>query len=71
MDLAVDDELFAIETISFCTQFLMNKSSERSLNPVVHPAADERNNEYVASDAIQFTQMIRKLDFFICFSVSA
>lgn len=47
MDLVVDEELFAIETISSRTQFLINKPPERPLNSVGHPAADERNNEYV------------------------
>ncbi|CEG82452.1 hypothetical protein RMATCC62417_16521 [Rhizopus microsporus] len=46
MDL-VDEELSAIVTISSRTQFLMNKPPEWPLIPVVHPVADERNNEYV------------------------
>ncbi|CEI96764.1 hypothetical protein RMCBS344292_10918 [Rhizopus microsporus] len=40
----VDEELFAIETISSRTQFLMNKPSERP-NPVMHPVMDKRNSE--------------------------
>ncbi|KAG1442606.1 hypothetical protein G6F56_010995 [Rhizopus delemar] len=44
MDLAVDEELFAIETIGSRTQFLMNKPPER-LNPVMHPVTDKRKNE--------------------------
>jgi hypothetical protein len=45
MDLVVDEELFAIETISSRTQFLMNKPLERRSNPVVRPVADEKNND--------------------------
>jgi hypothetical protein len=41
MDLVVDEELFAIETISSRTQFLMNKPPERSSNPVMHTVAEE------------------------------
>ncbi|KAI8376796.1 hypothetical protein BD560DRAFT_326367, partial [Blakeslea trispora] len=43
MDLVVDEDLFAIETMSCRTQFLMNKSLERPSNPVIH----SRNNEDV------------------------
>ncbi|CEI91916.1 hypothetical protein RMCBS344292_06193 [Rhizopus microsporus] len=43
MDFVVDEELFAIETISSRTQFLMNKPPERLSNPVILPAADEIN----------------------------
>ncbi|KAG1290885.1 hypothetical protein G6F60_008730 [Rhizopus arrhizus] len=43
MDLVVDEELYAIETISSRTQFLMNKPPERPSNPVILPVADERN----------------------------
>jgi transposase len=45
MDLVVDEELFAIETISSRTQFLMNKPPERYSNPVMHPVSDDRNND--------------------------
>ncbi|KAI8376265.1 uncharacterized protein BYT42DRAFT_573997 [Radiomyces spectabilis] len=44
MDVVVDEKLFAIETISSRTQFLMNKPSERP-NPVMHPVMDKRNSE--------------------------
>ncbi|KAG1349283.1 hypothetical protein G6F62_003630 [Rhizopus arrhizus] len=44
IDLVVDEELFAIETISFHTQFLMNKPPERPSNIVVPPITDEMNN---------------------------
>lgn len=47
MDLVVDEELFAIETISCRTQFLMNKPPERPSNPVIHPVTSVRNNEDV------------------------
>jgi len=47
MDLVVDEELFAIETISSRTQFLMNKPPERPFNPVVHSVANERSIEDV------------------------
>ncbi|KAG1175661.1 hypothetical protein G6F36_011063 [Rhizopus arrhizus] len=40
MDLVVDEELFAIETISSRTQFLKNKPPERP-NPAIHPTANE------------------------------
>ncbi|OAD72228.1 Homeodomain-like DNA binding domain-containing transcription factor [Phycomyces blakesleeanus NRRL 1555(-)] len=50
MDLVADEELFAIETISSHTQFLMNKSLERFIHPMV-PVAAERHNEDVAMDA--------------------
>lgn len=43
MDLVVDEELYAIETISSRTQFLMNKPPERQSNLVILPTADERN----------------------------
>ncbi|KAG1454447.1 hypothetical protein G6F56_007319 [Rhizopus delemar] len=42
IDVAVDEELFAIETISSRTQFLMNKPSERS-NPVMHLVMDKNS----------------------------
>ncbi|KAL9547281.1 hypothetical protein PS6_007210, partial [Mucor atramentarius] len=47
IDLVVDEELFAIETISSRTQFLMNKPPERPFNPVVHSVANERSIEDV------------------------
>lgn len=43
MDLVVDEELYAIETISSRTQFLMNKPPERQSNPIILPNVDERN----------------------------
>ncbi|KAG0737125.1 hypothetical protein G6F24_018073 [Rhizopus arrhizus] len=46
MDLVVDEELFAIETLSSRTQFLKNKPPERP-NPAMHPTAVERNSEDV------------------------
>ncbi|KAG1140346.1 hypothetical protein G6F37_009256 [Rhizopus arrhizus] len=46
MDLVVDEELFAIETISSRTQFLKNKPPERP-NPAIHPTANEMSNEDV------------------------
>lgn len=46
MDLVVNEELFAIETISSRTQFLMNKPPERP-NPAIHPTANEMSNEDV------------------------
>ncbi|RCH89437.1 hypothetical protein CU097_009794 [Rhizopus azygosporus] len=46
-DLAIDEELFPIETISSRTQFLLNKPPERPSNPVMLPVTDERNNEDV------------------------
>ena len=45
MDVVVDEDLFAIETISSCTQFLMNRPPERPSNPIMHPVADEKNND--------------------------
>jgi transposase len=45
MDLVVDEELFAIETISSRTQFLMNKPPGRPSNPAMRPVADKRNHE--------------------------
>ena len=50
MDLVVDEELFAIETISSRTQFLMNKPPERPSNPVILPVTDERNSEDVDTE---------------------
>lgn len=47
MDLVVDEELFAIETISSRTQFLANKPPERPHNPVMRAVADERSSEDV------------------------
>jgi hypothetical protein len=47
MNLVVDEELFAVETISSRTQFLMNKPLERPSNPVILPVTDERNSEDV------------------------
>ncbi|CEP08888.1 hypothetical protein [Parasitella parasitica] len=44
MDLTVDEELFAIQTISSCTQFHQNKPPERPLQPALHPVGDERNH---------------------------
>jgi hypothetical protein len=41
----VDEELYAIETISSRTQFLMNKPPERPSSPVILPVADERNHD--------------------------
>ncbi|KAI7860217.1 hypothetical protein BDC45DRAFT_600944 [Circinella umbellata] len=40
-----DETLFVIETISACTQFLMNKPLESPSNPIMHPVANEKNNE--------------------------
>jgi hypothetical protein len=45
MDLVVDKELFAIETISSRTPFLMNKPPERHSNPVMLPVTDDRMNK--------------------------
>ncbi|KAG1133933.1 hypothetical protein G6F37_006902 [Rhizopus arrhizus] len=45
MDLVVDEELFAIETISSRTPFLMKKPPERHSNPVMLPVTDDRKNE--------------------------
>ncbi|KAI7853652.1 hypothetical protein BDC45DRAFT_510762 [Circinella umbellata] len=42
--IVVDEELFAIKTISSRTQFVMNKPSERR-NPVMHPDIDKRNSK--------------------------
>ena len=50
MDFVVDEELFAIETISSRTQFLMNKPPERPSNPVILPVTDERNSEDVDTE---------------------
>ncbi|CEP19612.1 hypothetical protein [Parasitella parasitica] len=46
MGLVVDEELFAIEAISFCTQFIKNKYPERP-NLAVHPIANEMSHEEV------------------------
>ena len=35
--------MYTIETISFRTQFLMNRPPERPSNPVILPVANERN----------------------------
>lgn len=43
----VDEEMFAIEIISFRTQFLKNKPPERPSNFTIHLATDERNSEDV------------------------
>jgi transposase len=50
MDLAVDEELFAIETISSHTQFLQNKPPERPSKPTLHLTGDERNHVDVYMD---------------------
>lgn len=47
MDLVVDEELFAIETISSRTQFLANRPPERPSNPVMNPVVDEWSSEDV------------------------
>jgi hypothetical protein len=44
VDLVVK-ELFVIETISSCTQFLKNKYPESPSNPATRPILDERNND--------------------------
>lgn len=45
MYLSVDEELFAIETLSSRTQFLQNKPPERPPKPtVLHSAGDERSH---------------------------
>ncbi|KAG1043165.1 hypothetical protein G6F43_011728 [Rhizopus delemar] len=49
MDLVVDEELFAIETISSRTQFLMNKPPERPIHTIV-PAVAEKRSEDVAME---------------------
>ncbi|KAG0776658.1 hypothetical protein G6F22_012420 [Rhizopus arrhizus] len=49
MDLVVDEELFAIETISSRTQFLMNKPPERYIH-TMPPAAAEGDSEDVAME---------------------
>ncbi|CEP19613.1 hypothetical protein [Parasitella parasitica] len=43
-DLVVDEELFAIEAIRFCTQFIKNKYAERP-NLAVHPNENEMSHE--------------------------
>ncbi|CEI92944.1 hypothetical protein RMCBS344292_07189 [Rhizopus microsporus] len=45
MDLTVDEELFAIETISSRTQFRQNKPSERPPKPMLHSVGDEKNHD--------------------------
>lgn len=45
MDLVVDEELFAIETVSSCTQFLMNKPPERPFNTSMQLTIDEKKSE--------------------------
>ncbi|KAG1503159.1 hypothetical protein G6F52_012303 [Rhizopus delemar] len=47
MDLVVDEELLAIETLSSRTQFLKNKPPETLSNPELHPTAVEENSEDV------------------------
>lgn len=44
MDIVVDEEVFAIETVTSHTQFLQNKPPERSPKSAMYPIADERNN---------------------------
>jgi hypothetical protein len=50
MDLVVDEELFAIETISSRTQFLMNKPPERSV-PITRPVVNGRNDEDIDTES--------------------
>ncbi|CEP18709.1 hypothetical protein [Parasitella parasitica] len=45
MDLVIDEELCAIETVSSRTQFLANKPPERPHNPEMRVVADERSSE--------------------------
>ena len=47
MNLVVDGELFGIETMSFRTQFLMNKPLERYSNFAIYTITDQRNSEAV------------------------
>lgn len=47
MDLVVDEELFAIEAINPCTQYLMNKSPERPFNTSMQLIIDEKWSEGV------------------------
>jgi hypothetical protein len=53
MDLGIDEELFAVETLSSRTQFLMNKPPEKHSNPVMLPVADDRNNEDIDNGLMQ------------------
>ncbi|KAG1451367.1 hypothetical protein G6F46_008779 [Rhizopus delemar] len=50
MDLVVDEELFAIETINSRTQFLMNKPPEKPYNYFILLIVDERNNGDIDMD---------------------
>ncbi|ORE18631.1 hypothetical protein BCV71DRAFT_263698 [Rhizopus microsporus] len=50
MDLVIDEDLFAIETISSRIQFLRNKPPEKPCNPVIYPVTDKRNNEVIDMD---------------------
>jgi hypothetical protein len=43
MDFVIDMKLLAIEIISPCTQFLMNKPPERPSNPSIHLTLDEKS----------------------------
>ena len=47
MDLVIDEDLFAFETISSRIQFLRNKPPEKPCNPVIYPVTDKRNNEVI------------------------
>ncbi|CEP09236.1 hypothetical protein [Parasitella parasitica] len=49
INLVVDEELFAIETLSSRTQFLKNKPPERPSNPAMHSTAVEKNSEDIFS----------------------
>ncbi|KAI9014431.1 hypothetical protein CLU79DRAFT_708115, partial [Phycomyces nitens] len=51
IDLVVDEELFAIETISSRTQFLKNRPLKRSCNPTMDPTAEKMNSEDVATES--------------------
>jgi hypothetical protein len=69
IDLVVDEELFAIETISSCTQFLMNKPPERPSNSAIRPVTDERNND--VDIGLYNKRCYTRLDFLIYFSANA
>lgn len=51
MDVVVDEELFAIETIISRTLFLVNKPSERR-SPIMHPVMDKRNSEDIETKVL-------------------
>ncbi|OAD68052.1 Homeodomain-like DNA binding domain-containing transcription factor [Phycomyces blakesleeanus NRRL 1555(-)] len=61
----IDEKLFAIQTITSHTQFLIIKPPERYSNHVMHPVLDETNNKVDMDKCLSASAAVRQLDIHI------